>query len=232
MVHKNEQKVNMRRFILCVCFGLFLGASVNGLEITQNDRLEKDPLLVRIVNSDAVELDLRYATDNNFMKRNVYGDFNGCFLHKIAAAKFKNAAEKLRLEKPGWKFLIFDCLRPRSIQRQMWNIVKNTLQKKYVADPKSGSLHNFGFAIDLGLIDDHGKVVDMGTPFDDFGVLAEPRQEEIFVQSGKLSQQQKSHRQILRSVMESAGFIQLPIEWWHFDGLSRSEVKSNFKIFE
>jgi D-alanyl-D-alanine dipeptidase len=90
-------------------------------------------------------------------------------------------------------------------------------QRLYVADPKIGSIHNYGFAVDLTLADAAGREVDMGTGFDDFTPLSEPRLEERFLAEGRLSDDQVTNRRLLRGVMEEAGFRHLPLEWWHFD---------------
>jgi D-alanyl-D-alanine dipeptidase len=111
------------------------------------------------------------------MKKNVYGDFHQCFLQEIAAAKFSEAVRQLQQEKPGWKFVVFDCLRPRSIQEKLFEVVKGTAQQPYVANPKTGSIHNYGFAIDLSLEDETGHELDIGSGFDDFSPLSRPDQE-------------------------------------------------------
>jgi D-alanyl-D-alanine dipeptidase len=102
----------------------------------------------------------------------------------------------------------------------------------YVANPESGSVHNFGFAVDLSIVDGNGNELDMGTPYDTFNDLAQPQLEEKFFNAGKLSAQQIENRLLLRTAMEKAGFIQLPFEWWHFDALPKAEVKEKFKIIE
>ena len=179
-----------------------------------------------------VHVSLRYASENNFLGKNIYGDFHQCLLHEIAAGKFRQAARALEQERPGWKFLIFDCLRPRSLQEMLYAAVKGTARQPYVADPRTGSLHNFGFAIDLSLEDETGRELDMGTPFDDFTALSRPDQERENKEEGKLSTEQLEHRSILRNVMLKAGFIQLPIEWWHYDALPKEQVKAHYKIVE
>lgn len=190
------------------------------------------PDFIEINDSDAIALDLRYATTNNFTGKNLYGVFSRAFLHKIAADKLARAAAKLKAIQPKYKLIVFDALRPRSVQYLLWDKVKGTKQQRYVANPQSGSIHNFGFALDLSILDETGKELDMGTPFDDFTTLAQPAQEEQFLESGRLTQQQLQNRRLLRKVMEDAGFIQLPLEWWHFDALPKIEVKKNYSIVE
>jgi D-alanyl-D-alanine dipeptidase len=187
---------------------------------------------VDVSNLPNTYVSLRYATENNFMKKNVYGDFHQCFLHRIAAGKFREAVGELQREKPGWKFLVFDCLRPRSIQEKLFEFVKGTPQQPYVANPKTGSIHNYGFAIDLSLEDEKGQEVDMGTAFDDFTSRARPDQEQENREAGRLTQEQLQHRLLLRRIMTRAGFIQLPIEWWHYDALAKEQVRGHYKIVE
>jgi D-alanyl-D-alanine dipeptidase len=128
--------------------------------------------------------------------------------------------------------VIYDALRPRSVQYVLWDKVKGTDRQKYVANPQHGSIHNFGFAVDVSILDENGKALDMGTPFDDFTALAQPRLEQAFLKAGKLTRQQLDNRLLLRKVMEDAGFIQLPVEWWHYDALPREKVMSEFEIVE
>jgi len=175
---------------------------------------------------------LKYATDDNFTKTNLYGDFSKCYLHRVAEEKLKKAVSLLTKKKPGWKFVIFDALRPRSVQRLFWDRVKGTSLQRYVANPDRGSVHNYGLALDIGLMDEKGQMVDMGTSFDEFSLASEPRNEDECLKDGRLSSEQVRNRRILRGVMTSAGFTQLPYEWWHFDALPIGEIKSKIPIVE
>ena len=179
-----------------------------------------------------VVISLKYATKDNFMGINMYGPFKKAFLHKDAASKFRKAIELLENEKPGWSFIVFDALRPRSVQWIMWNRVKGTPQQKYVADASKGSNHNFGMALDIGLLDEKGNLVDMGTPFDSFSKAAEPQLEEQMLKEGKLTKQQVENRLVLRRAMTGAGFLQLSHEWWHYNALPEPEVRKNYTIVE
>lgn len=175
-----------------------------------------------------VKADLRYGSKHNLLNRDVYGGFQRVLLHKIAAKKFRAASALLQAGHPRLKFLVFDALRPQAAQVQFWELVKGTPQEIYFADPVKGSLHSYGFAIDLGLVDEKGKELDMGTGFDDLSELAQPRLENEHLVTGKLKPEQVANRQLLRAVMEEAGFIQLPHEWWHFDALPAAEVRASF----
>jgi D-alanyl-D-alanine dipeptidase len=176
-----------------------------------------------------IRVDLRYGSTNNLLGRDVYGSFQRLLLHEIAAEKFERAAALLAEEYPAWKFLVFDALRPQSAQEAFWALVKGTEQQPYFADPARGSLHSYGFAIDLSLLNAQGNELDMGTGFDDLRELAEPRKEQDFLARGELTQTQIKNRGILRSLMERAGFLQLPTEWWHFDALPGAEVRANYQ---
>lgn len=192
--------------------------------------LSKD--FVEIQPSQTVVIDLRYASRNNFTGKNLYGVFNKAWLHKVAAEKLFAALKTLEKLKPGYKLVIYDALRPRSVQRILWDYVKGTDEETYVANPDGGSIHNYGLAVDLSLQDQNGKELDMGTWFDDFSPLSQPKLEEQFLKEGKLSKEALKNRNLLRKVMESAGFIQLSIEWWHFDALPKKEIKEKYKIIE
>lgn len=187
---------------------------------------------VEISASELVRIDLRYGTTNNFVGRNVYGDFNRAFLHPVAATKLQTVLNILRQENPTLCLVILDALRPRWAQKILWDKVKGTSGEPYVANPTTGSVHNFGLALDVTLAEQRGGELDMGTAFDDFTPLAQPALEEQFLREGKLSSDHIVRRQILRQTMVRAGFLPIAYEWWHFDALARKEIRSQYKIVE
>lgn len=196
-------------------------------------KLRQSKDFIRLEAGPQVQLDLKYATKDNFLKQNLYGKFNECYLHREAIRKFQNAVRMLSARKPGYKFVIFDCLRPRSVQRLLWAKVHGTKQEPYVANPEKGSVHNFGFAVDLSLADDAGQELDMGTPFDSFSKKSEPRLEKKFAASGELTPVQLANRKLLRTVMTEAGFSQQVNEWWHYNAVSTKDLKNKrYAIFE
>lgn len=194
--------------------------------------LETNPLYVGLAAFPATVIDLKYASTDNFMKENLYGSFTQAYLHKDAAVKYSLAIELLQHQRPDWSFVIYDALRPRSVQWKMWAKVKGTNDQNYIADPEKGSPHNFGMALDLGLLDGNGKTVDMGAGFDDFRDISEPRFEERFIQEGKLSAEQMRNRMILRKAMTGGGFLQLPHEWWHYNALPEDQIRRDYPIIE
>lgn len=223
----------MRKILCLVGAFMVLVAPVRAASVSDSMRfVAASPEFVEIGVADGVAVDLRYATANNFTGQDLYGEFDNAFLHEVAAAKLVAAVARLGLIHPEYRLVIFDALRPRSVQRILWQKVVGTGQQKYVANPKGGSIHNFGFAVDISILDETGRELDMGTPFDDFTRLSQPRLEEKFLKEGRLSEAQLGNRRLLRRVMEEAGFIQLSVEWWHYDALPKAEVKANYRIME
>jgi D-alanyl-D-alanine dipeptidase len=194
--------------------------------------LENNPLYVDISKFSHVTISLKYASVDNFMGEDLYGPFKRAYLHREAADKFQKAIELLQKDKVGWSFIIYDALRPRSVQWKMWAKVKGSPDQNYIADPKKGSPHNFGMALDLGLLDEKGRTVDMGAGFDDFRDISEPRFEERFLQEGTLSKEQLENRLVLRRCMTGGGFLQLPHEWWHYNALPEDEIRRDYPIIE
>lgn len=181
-----------------------------------------------------LHVELKYATADNFLGRNVYGDLCQCYLQPQAARKLARAQQLLAAERPGFRLHVYDCARPRHVQIEMWARVKGTGKEPYVANPygRTGSIHNYGGAVDLTVDDAHGKPLDMGTPFDFFGDLAHIDAEQALVQRGRLTTAQVANRQLLRRVMTGAGFLTLREEWWHFNSLSPAETRRRYRIIE
>ncbi|HET9136518.1 MAG TPA: M15 family metallopeptidase [Candidatus Kapabacteria bacterium] len=175
-----------------------------------------------------VTIDKRYATTNNCCGR-ILDSTKFCILRDIAYKKLEAACSILQKEHPGWKFIVFDAYRPLSVQKQLWDHVKGTPYARYVAYPLNGSLHTMGLAIDLSIIDEDGKPLDMGTGFDEFTPLAAPRNEAEYLRTKKLSQEQYQNRLILRRIMQRAGFIQLQSEWWHYEAMHQKTARARYK---
>src|SRR4051794_19375222 len=95
--------------------------------------LTLNPDFVHILSIPGVRAEIKYATADNFMGRDLYGEFTEPFLHRLAASKLCHAMELLKRDHPGRGLLVFDALRPRSIQRVLWAHVVGTPQEGYVA---------------------------------------------------------------------------------------------------
>ena len=174
-----------------------------------------------------------YATPYNFMGKVLYEDVNRAYLQPDAAQKLLKAYKALKQLRPDLTLIIYDAARPVSIQRAMWNMVKGTSWNYYVVNPeKGGSMHNFGAAVDLSLIDCTGKPLDMGSPYDYFGEEANIDREEELVNKGLITSREWKHRLLLRKVMTEAGFRTVKSEWWHFNSCSLDEAKQRYNIIE
>lgn len=187
---------------------------------------------VEIKASHEAVLDMKYATADNFMQTDVYGGFTRCFLSPVAAKMFAKSCEQLRASHRHLQFRIWDTLRPRSVQARFHQHLAGTPFQNYVAPPQPGSLHNFGMAMDLTLQTRDGELLDMGTDFDDFRDLAQPKLEQKFLQSGELTQEQLANRLLLRKLLEDQGFKVLEHEWWHFNALPKEQVYGHFPVLE
>lgn len=182
-----------------------------------------------------VKVELKYATQDNFMKRDVYGCLQHGYLQKEVVEMLKKAQKSLEENKPGYHLLIYDAARPLSIQRILWNTLTQyppNIRKNYVADPREHSIHNYGSAIDLTVADGKGNALDMGTKFDFFGELAYPSKEQELLAKNKLSKNAYENRQILRNAMKAAGFMPIEYEWWHFNAFSRAEAKRRYQVVQ
>lgn len=176
-----------------------------------------------------IQVELKYATEDNFMKQVLYTDLHHAFLQAEAAAKLAEAQQKLKEKDRTLSLLVYDAVRPNSIQYKMWGLVVNTPKQIYVAEPGSGSLHNFGCAVDLTIVK-NGTPLDMGTPYDFFGKKAQPRYNAFFLEKKELTPKQVANRELLRNLMKSAGFIPIDSEWWHFNAFSLEEAKARYEI--
>jgi len=157
---------------------------------------------VTTVIPDAV-IDIRYATADNFTGKKLY-PVARCKLRRAVATRLARVAKVLR--KQDRRLLIWDCYRPRSIQDQLWKLVPD---ERYVANPKKGSRHNRGAAVDVALVDREGKPVTLPTKFDEFSEAAH-RDKALVGDSGAEARR-------LDAAMKREGFVGMPTEWWHFD---------------
>lgn len=164
------------------------------------------PTLVDVVSliPDAV-VDLRYATDRNFLGRRLYPEGARCLLERRVARRLVRAAARLRVE--GLRLKLWDCYRPLSVQREMW---RRFPRPGYVADPSHGSNHNRGAAVDVSLVASGGEDVAVPTDFDAFTQRAHALAKDVPTSARK-------NRDLLRRAMEEEGFRVNRMEWWHFD---------------
>ncbi len=164
--------------------------------------------LVELVKLDpSLHLDIRYATANNFLGRPVYKEARA-FLQRPAAESLIRANQKLHEQ--GFGLLIFDGYRPWAVTKIFWDATPAD-KKIFVADPKEGSRHNRGCAVDLSMFDlKTGKEVEMTGAYDEMT-------DRSSIQYTGGTEDQRKRRDLLRSAMESEGFAVYEPEWWHYD---------------
>lgn len=152
-----------------------------------------------------IRLDIRYATSNNFLGRSLY-PVPRCLLRADVADRLSRVQDDL--ENMGLGLMVYDCYRPWSVTRQMWEILPDS---RYVANPSRGSRHNRGAAVDLTLVDLRtGEPLEMPTDFDDFT-------EQAARDYWGNEPQVRRNSDLLEYKMKKQGFVSLITEWWHFD---------------
>jgi len=220
----------MRKFLFTLLLLTFsFAAFCQQTEQSEKAQQLQEAGLVNIKDIDPdIVIDLKYATTDNFTGINLYGDFNEAYLQPEVAKMLGEAQKKLKEKHSDWNLIVYDVARPRSVQQRMWDMVKNTNWKNYVANPSWISMHSFGVAVDLSIVDEQGIPIDMGTEFDEFTEMAEPRHEARFLQEKKLTQQQVNNRLLLRNIMKSVGFRSINNEWWHFDAMTHEQAKAKY----
>lgn len=169
----------------------------------------EDSVMVELIKYDSsLVLDIRYATENNFMKQKVY-PCPKALLRKVAAEALFEANKKFK--EKGYRIKVYDGYRPLSVQWILWNTTTN---KNYVANPRRGSNHNKGCAVDLTLVDENGNELNMGTEYDFFGKEAH----HTFVNFPQETKNEiLKNRKLLKTIMASVGYSSISNEWWHYN---------------
>lgn len=167
---------------------------------------------VEITPADGFVLDLRYARTDNFTGKIIYPCARCLLRPEVAEALQLAREEALR---NGYRLVLFDCYRPLPMQEKLWEIKPHP---GYVTDPKKGSMHNRGAAVDIGLADSTGALLFMGSDFDHFG-------EESHHTFTALDSAVLARRVFLKNTLEKHGFRSIRTEWWHY-----SYTKKNFPL--
>jgi D-alanyl-D-alanine dipeptidase len=182
-----------------------------------------DTIQVDLVNSDP---------KNNYFRENYYNGLDKAYLRKEVAIKLSKAQKILKAKHPKYSLLILDAARPRSVSKKMYEKMKGTKFEKYVANPQKGSMHNYGIAVDITIVDEKSKELDMGfSPFRKSNL-------ELYWQFAKmkigfkLNKRQTENRMLLSDTMKKAGFFPLSYEWWHFNGMPKQQARKKYKIIE
>jgi len=190
--------------------------SKKNIKVTDTIVIDYDTSKWNEITSNTIELDLKYATNDNFVKRVLY-DCPRCFLRPKVAKSLISINNQLK--KQGLKLKLYDCYRPKPIQQKLWDIVPDA---RYVTPPQKGSMHNRGLAVDITLIDNNGKELDMGTEFDYFGFKA-------YHTNNTLPEIILNNRKILKDIMQKNGFKAIRTEWWHYSYLNLNAPISDWE---
>jgi len=153
--------------------------------------------------SHDVVIDLAYATSRNITGAPVYRHAI-CYLNDEAAPLLARVVALARAQ--GLRLKIFDAMRPTEAQWKLWNARPDP---DFLADPRRGSPHSRGAAVDLTLLDGAGQELDMGTGFDAFTPLSHHGTLEVGVAAQR-------NRLLLLGLMTAAGWDFYRNEWWHY----------------
>ncbi|MBI3519721.1 MAG: M15 family metallopeptidase [Bacteroidetes bacterium] len=208
-------------------------AFVKAHDTSDLERLFIQKQLINISSLDSgIRVVLHYSTSHNFLNKPLYNGLSDCYLPCDVAIKLCNADYFLNTQFPNYHIIVFDAVRPLHIQKQMWDELQMPAKEKinYLAHPNDISLHNYGAAVDVGIIGNNDKLLDMGTPFDFFGELSKPTNEKEFLLNGQLSQEALNNRLLLRYVMQKAGFTPITSEWWHFNSTSKQTAAVKYQL--
>lgn len=163
-----------------------------------------------------IEIDLRYATENNFTGQVIY-DFNEPYLRYGTVKKLMQVQEQLALD--GYRLKIWDGFRPTSAQFKLWEVCPDAT---YVANPHNGfSPHSRGNTVDLTMVYSDGTEVVMPTGFDDFSTLANRDYSDC-------SEEAANNARYLEEIMEGCGFQGYYGEWWHYVDGTTYPVEKDF----
>lgn len=187
---------------------------------------------VNIAEADnSIAIELMYTRADNFTGEVLYEDLHEAYLHPDAMESLSKAQCLLKELHPDYSLIVYDAARPMSVQQKMWDVVKGTSKQIYVSNPaRGGGLHNYGLAVDISILDEQGTPLSMGTPIDYLGKEAHITEEVQLVKNGKITEQERANRLLLRQVMKDAGFRTLPSEWWHFNRYSRQTAKERYRV--
>ena len=183
------------------------------------------PQFRRLTTLRGVPHDLRYASRNNFAGVELYRGMDCAWLRVEAAAGLEAAAVWLARCRPGWRIVVLDALRPQRVQQAIWDDVAGTPKEHYFANPLRGSIHSFGMAVDVSLLDPQGREADMGSGFDEMAPASHPALHAEHLKSGVLTPAHVGERECLAAAMAHGGFHGIATEWWHFDHGDREQVR-------
>jgi zinc D-Ala-D-Ala dipeptidase len=196
------------------------------MNVIRIEDIATHPSFRRLDSIASIAVDLRYAGSNNFDGRVLYRGIDCAWLRVEAAQGLEKAAAWLAAHHPGERLLVLDALRPQRVQEAIWRDVQGTPAQAYFADPARGSIHSYGMAVDVTLLDAPGRELDMGSGFDEMSVRSHPALEAEQLAAGNITLEHIAARARLRTAMHHGGFAGIPTEWWHFNHGDPQRVRS------
>jgi D-alanyl-D-alanine dipeptidase len=197
-------------FIISIGGYLYLKNESVVAQVVEVDMAEKAPELIPVGFVDVkkhipdIEVQLMYASENNIVGKKLYSD-DSAYLRKATADKLARANEEFK--KLGYRMKIWDAYRPTEVQYTLWQKVPDS---RYIVEPKKGSVHSRGAAVDITLVDRNGKEISMPTGFDGFNKKADKNYSDVSAEKAK-------NAKLLEKVMVENGFESVYYEWWHFN---------------
>ncbi len=222
---------NHKYLIVLILFFLSIGTPAQANEI------EKIFIKAGLIDVNSIDSTIKVDLVNsdpkkNYFRESYYSGLDKAYLRKKVAVKLSKAQNLLISEHPGYSLLILDAARPRSVSKKMYEKMKGTKFERYVANPEKGSMHNYGIAVDITILDESGNELEMGfSPFRKSTI--EIYWEVAKMKLGfKLTDEQITNRRLLSDTMKRAGFLPLSHEWWHFNGMPKGEARKRYTIIE
>ena len=233
-----------RLILLTLCLFAVVGVAAQG-EPDFDKRMREYGLVdIRSLDNEIL-VELKYATEDNFVGENMYGSLRTAYLLPHFAQKVLKAQQLLKQRKPDHTLLVYDAARPISVQRRMRRVVEGTDLEAYVADASRGGRHNYGVAVDLTIADGEGQPLDMGAGFDFFGEAAWVGQSntttlegykayvEGLVKRGVITRKAAGNRILLLEIMCQAGMRPYVKEWWHYqETISMTRTRELYKLLD
>lgn len=207
----------------------------NKLKLSKFEQLLIENGLVDVKSVDpSIVIDLKYASTDNIAGKKLYHDMPRAYVQADVALMLKQANMYVSAQLPYHSLIIFDAVRPHTVQRMLWDSVSLPKSQKirFLAHPDKLSLHNYGVAVDVSIVDSSGTLLDMGTPFDSPEELAYPCLEKYFIEKGLILKSHLSNRLVLRDAMIKAGFINNKYEWWHFSACNRKTAHKQYALIK
>ena len=201
-------------------------------KVNRDYKVSGDLCDVQSVNSK-IRIELKYATNDNFVKKVLYKKIDKAYLQKDVAIRLSKCQDYLTSLHPDLYLLVYDAVRPVSVQQIMWTSLDSipvNKRVKFVSNPKNRSIHNYGAAVDLTICNAAGIPLDMGAKYDEIDSIAYPSLEALFLKRGLLSKEQVANRVLLRKVMASQKFTGIASEWWHFNACSRQTAALKYQL--